>query len=167
MKKFKEFLIFPLAIILLIGLFICLFLIIVPSDAFYGGWEYLKLMITDELFISAVFITFSIPLLVSLCLSAIGALILFILNLKKKIEVKRKNYYITAAVISAIASFSYFALFTNALKITDELNVALQMGIFAIIFSLLISIIISFVFWMIELIVIGIKKIIKATKSHN
>lgn len=167
MKKIKEFLIFPSAVILLIGLFIVLFLIIVPSDAFYGGWEYLKLMITDKLFISAVFITFSIPSLVSLCLSSLGMLILFILNFNKKIEAKRKNYYITAAVISAIASFGYFALFTDALKITDELNVSLQMGIFAVIFSLLISIIIAFVFWIIELIVIGIKKIIKATQSHN
>ena len=167
MKRLKEFIIFPIAFIAIIGLFIAMFFILVPDDGFFSNGEYLKLMIKDELFLSAMVTTFGIPLIASFAGSVISTLVMLIIRWKKKIDISRKNYFLTLAVISTAVSFGYFALFTGALNKTAELNTSVQMGIFAFIFAVIISVVIVFIFWLFELFISLIKRFVNKMKENK
>lgn len=167
MKKLKEFLIFPASIILIIGIFVGMFFILAPNDAYYSNSEFLKLLINDPMLIPALIITFTIPSLVALASSVIGTLVMLFLKLKKKMDITRKNFFITLPTVCTASSFAYFLFFTDATQKTAELNTSFQMGIFALIFSIIIAIIITFIFWLIELTVVFIKFLIRKIKEQK
>lgn len=165
MKKLKEFLFFPLAIILLIAIFVGVFLLLVPDNAYYSGGEYLKLMVKDEYFVSAMFITFSIPLLISFAVTVIAATIMAVLHFRKKVKITRNNFYMITGFLSAGFSIAYFALFTNAMQITDQMNLSVQMTVFAVIFSIMIAVVTSFLLWIAELVSRVIIKYVRKKKG--
>ena len=165
MRKLKEFLFFPLALILLIAIFVGVFLLLVPDNAYYSGGEYLKLMVKDEYFMSAMFITFSIPLLISSVVTVISAAIMAVLHFRKKAKITRNNFYMITGFLSAGFSIAYFALFTNAMQITDEMNLSVQMTVFAVIFSVMIAVVTSFLFFFAELVSRAIIKYVRKKKK--
>ena len=161
MKKFKEFIFLPISVIVILFLFVGMFFMLVPDDAYYSNGEYLKLLLQDEMFLSAMFNTFFIPSLVAIGTSVLGTVVMLLLKYVKKMNITRKHYFITLFVLSIASSFAVFAFFTSALDKTAELNTSVQMGIFAFIFAVIISVFVTYLFWFIELIVILIKKLIK------
>ncbi len=167
MKKFKEFLFFPLALILLIVIFLALFILLMPNGTYYSGFEYIKLMLKDEYFLPAMFITFSIPLLISSGASVIATAVMAFLKWKKNMKITRVNFFFTNALLSCGFSFAYFAVFTNALQKTDEMNVTFQMTVYAIIFSIIVAVLITFVLWLVEFITTVITKFIKNSKNDS
>ena len=165
MKKLKEFFIFPLIMILLIAVFLGIFIILKPDGTYYDDFEYIKIMVTNSYFLPAMVITFSIPFLISIVTSFITTFVMLFLKFKKNMSVTRAKYYYTNALLSVVVSFAYFAIFTNALQKTDQLNVSLQMTIFAILFAVMVALLIIFTIWLIEFITSLIIKIIKRSKS--
>ena len=161
MKKFKEFIFLPISVIVILGLFVGMFFILIPDDAYYSNGEYLKLMLQSEMFLSAMIQTFFIPSLVAIGACALGSIVMAILKYVKKFNITRKNYFISLVALSIVSSFCFFAFFTSALDKSAEVNTSVQMGIFALIFAIIISIFVTYLYWFIELITIWVKKLIK------
>ena len=148
MKKFKEFLFFALAFILLGGLMILTFVLQAKSIdviGFTDGIDYLKLMISDPTFVFALINSYLPIVAVSIILCTIYKIIVYIT--KDKINITRKLNYIILFSISFITPVIYILALTKFFDFTNNL-----------IFSLQVSTIVTFVFWFIELICNKIKR---------
>ena len=149
MKKIREIFIF----FILYGLSVILEIVIyLPSSAdadslraFIGPIQYLKLFLSDVVFLKAVINTFRIPFISSFVLISLSIGVL-----KSKVEFSRKNFYICSFLTSFIISVIYFAF-----------CVVLNNLLGYIIFPFQISLLCIIVFWFFELIRNIFKNLIK------
>lgn len=115
------------------------------DTAFVGGISYLKLLLNDKTFLIATINTIRKPFVSSVVLIPLSCFIL-----KNRIKFTRKSFYLTAFATSFIISIVY--LITNA---------ALYNIWGYIFFPMSISFLSLIVFWVLELIVDIVKKVLK------
>lgn len=135
MKKIKELLIF---IALLVTPILVHFAVlgignlISPSPSFIGFNNYIRLFLNDKTFLSVLFNTFAMQIIISFIVSAVLAVIIFLL--RKKIKAPRLIFYIGSIILGNVVSW--------ALPWFKHFFIALYVGIIT-----------AFVFWILELII--------------
>ena len=149
MKKIREIL---LLLFFFVVSFVLFFVVYLPSPfvagsdtAFFGGVNYLRLLLNDKTFFIAITNTVRIPFISSVILIPLSCFIL-----KNRIKFTRKSFYLTSFATSFIISIVY--LITNA---------ALYNLLGYIFFPMSISFLCLIVFWIWELIVDIVKKFIR------
>ena len=140
MKKIKELLIFiALLITPLIMVFVALGIgnLISPSPSFIGFDNYVRLFLNDKTFLTVLFNTFAGQIIISFIVSAVLAVIVFLL--RKKIKAPRLIFYIGSISLGTVASFIRYARFLHI-----SLNVLIP---------LYAAVITALIFWILELII--------------
>lgn len=140
MKKIKELLIFiALLITPILMIFVALGIgnLISPSPSFIGFNNYIRLFLNDKTFLSVLFNTFAMQIIISFIVSAVLAVIIFLL--RKKVKSPRLIFYIGSIILGNVVSW--------ALLWFKHFFIALYVGIIT-----------AFVFWILELIVSLFKK---------
>lgn len=169
MKKIKELLIF---IALLVTPILVHFAVlgignlISPDPSFIGFNNYIRLFLNDKTFLSVLFNTFAMQIIISFIVSAVLAVIIFLL--RKKIKAPRLIFYIGSISLGTVASLvRNVVLFLNTPnQIPDSLANALNykpsifdaISLQNIFVALYVGIITAFIFWILELIVSLFKK---------
>ncbi len=144
MKKFKEALLFIISLVLLIFGPLLWFVLYKPKGqiAFMSNWNYLKLLVKDEVFFRLILNTYAIPILVSF----IVLLVLFFA--KKRLVAKRGVFYPVCVAISSLISFIYLVIFYKH-AYPPPFTVSVYDGII----SLQVGMLVTFVIWIIETII--------------
>lgn len=147
MKKIKELLIF---IALLVTPILVHFAVlgignlISPSPSFIGFDNYVRLFLNDKTFLSVLFNTFAMQIIISFMVSAVLAVIIFLL--RKKIKAPRLIFYIGSIILGNVVSW--------ALPWFKHFFIALYAGIIT-----------AFIFWILELIIsLFLKRVCKNEK---
>lgn len=169
MKKIKELLIFiALLITPILMIFVALGIgnLISPSPSFIGFNNYIRLFLNDKTFLSVLFNTFAMQIIISFIVSAVLAVITFLL--RKKIKAPRLIFYIGSISLGTVASLARnVVLFLNTPnQVPDSLANALNykpsifdaISLQNIFVALYVGIITALVFWILELIVTLFKK---------
>ena len=164
MKKFKEFLLFPIFILLLVVIFSGMFILLNPNGSYVGNLEYLKLLFEDEYLASMLYNTFYIPFLISLGGTFISVIVISFLKFKMNYKIERKHYYYTIAAIGTGLTYATLLIFTDIFTDATDISTSSQNTIYTLIFSSIVAISVTFVYWIIELIVYIIKNTLKKEK---
>lgn len=149
MRKIKEILLLLIFFVVSFTLFFVVYLpspFVTGSDtAFFGGVNYLRLLLNDKTFYMAIINTIRKPFVSSVILIPLSCFIL-----KNRIKFTRKSFYLTAFVVSFIIAIVYLLT-----------NVALYNILGYIFFPMSISFLCLIAFWILELIRNIFKRIIK------
>ena len=147
MKKIKELLIFiALLVTPILVHFAALGIgnLISPSPSFIGFNNYVRLFLNDKTFLSVLFNTFAMQIIISFIVSAVLAVIIFLL--RKKIKAPRLIFYIGSIILGNVVSW--------ALPWFKHFFIALYAGIIT-----------ALIFWILELIIsLFLKRVCKNEK---
>lgn len=159
MKKFKEFLYFPLITVLLIIIFFGLFILTNPNNSYSGNLEYLTYMLSQDYFSTLLYTTFFVPYLISLAATFISNLVMFFLKFVAKKNIERKNFYYVMPVVTVIITLGIFYFFTDAFVGLTNVSLSTQTAMYTLIFAMIVATFVTFSYWVIELITYLISKI--------
>ena len=165
MKKVKEFLLLFVPLIALTVLPIVLFVSNHTSDEFVSNSQYLKLFLNDGLFLNSLLNTYFVPAIISLVVVLIFALLChFIVFLKK-----RKIFYPVGGMLSSLVSLglliinktNYFGLPMGVYDpqyLVSNSPQSISISFYDALLAVQIGFLTTLIFWLIELLVIFIKK---------
>ncbi len=143
MKKLKEALVFIISILVLVLGPIVWYATVKPKDqiVFVSNWNYIKMLIQDEIFFKVLINTYTIPI----CISFAVSLTLFLVHLfvKKGDFTKRRVFY---PICLASASASAFVCIVMIVKNLPAFSV------YNYLLSLQVGFLVTFLIWLIELI---------------
>ena len=165
MKKFKEFLLLFVPLIVLTILPIILFVTNQTENSFIGNAQYLKLFLNDSIFWNAIFNTYYKAIIFSaLAVVCVALLCHFIKYIKS-----RKVFYPVSVVLASVISFlstymnrvNYFGLpmgvYDPQYLITNT-SPHISISVYDIFLALQIGFLTIFLFWLVELLISFIKK---------
>ena len=165
MKKIKEFLLLFVPLIVLTILPIILFVTNQTENSFIGNAQYLKLFLNDSIFGNAIFNTYYKAIIFSaLAVVCVALLCHFIKYIKS-----RKVFYPVSVVLASVISFlstymnrvNYFGLPMGVYDpqyLISNSPPSISISIYDVLLALQIGFLITFIFWLLELLVLFIKK---------
>ena len=164
MKKFKEFLLLFVPLIVLTILPIILFVTNQTENSFIGNAQYLKLFLNDSIFWNAIFNTYYKAIIFSaLAVVCVALLCHFIKYIKS-----RKVFYPVSVVLASVVSFlstymnrvNYFGapmgVYTTQYMISNS-PPPVSVTIYDILLALQIGFLTTFLFWLVEIFILFIK----------
>ena len=165
MKKFKEFLLLFVPVIVFTILPIIIFVSNLNINAFVSYEHYLRLFLNDSVFKTAIFNTYCYPIIFSLFAVVFVALLC---HLIKNIQSRKVFYPVSVVFASVVAFFStylmkviYFGLpmdvYSTQYIITNT-PPNISISIYEILLALQIGFLVTFLFWLVELLILFVKK---------
>ena len=163
MKKIKEFLFLFVPLIVFTVLPIILF--VTNKNAFVSNEHYLRLLLNDSIFKTAIFNTYCYPFVFSLFTTIFVALLCHFIKLIKS----RKVFYPVSVVLASVVAFfsiylnraNYFGLpmgvYDPQYLITNT-PPHISISVYDIFLALQIGFLTIFLFWLVELLISFIKK---------
>ena len=164
MKKFKEFLLLFVPLIVLTILPIILFVTNQTENLFIGNAQYLKLFLNDSIFWNAIFNTYYKAIIFSaLAVVCVALLCHFIKYIKS-----RKVFYPVSVVLASVISFlstymnrvNYFGLPMGAYNtqyLISNSPPPFSVTIYDILLALQIGFLTTFLVWLVEIFILFIK----------
>ena len=164
MKKFKEFLLLFVPLIVLTILPIILFVTNQTENSFIGNAQYLKLFLNDSVFKTAIFNTYFYPIIFSFFAVIFVALLChFIKHIRS-----RKVFYPVSVVLASVISFSiiymnrvnYFGLPMGVYDpqyLISNSPPPISVTIYDILLALQIGFLTTFLVWLVETFIMFIK----------
>lgn len=146
---------------------IILFVTIQTENSFIGNAQYLKLFLNDSIFWNAIFNTYYKAIIFSaLAVVCVALLCHFIKYIKS-----RKVFFLVSVVLASVISFistymnrvNYFGLPMGVydpqyLISNSPPSISISISIYDVLLALQIGFLITFMFWLLELLVLFIKK---------
>ena len=165
MKKLKEFLFLLVPTIVFAIAPVIIFITSQNKNAFIGSEHYLRLLLNDDLFKTLIFNTYFYPFIFSLSIVLIFALLCHFI---KYIKSRKIFFSVSVVLASVIAFFSIYLnkanYFGTPMGVYDPQYLisnsppSISISIYDVLLALLIGFLITFIFWLLELLVLFIKK---------
>ena len=165
MKKLKEFLFLFVPTIVFAVAPVIIFITSQNKNAFIGNEHYLRLLLNDGLFKTVIFNTYFYPFIFSLSIVLIFALLCHFIKYIKS----RKVFYLVSVVLASVVSFistymnrvNYFSLPMGVYDpqyLISNSPPSISISIYDVLLALQIGFLTTFLFWLLELLVLFIKK---------
>ena len=166
MKKFREFMLLFVPFVVLTVLPVVVFITRGTDSAFLSNEQYLRLLLKDGLFWSAIFNTYCIAMVFSVFTGICAALACHFIKPIKS----RKVFYPVSIILASIASFC--CIYTNQvtyLGLPEEMyntqsiltntppSISVSISIYDILLSLQLGFFATLLFWLLEMLIVFIK----------
>lgn len=165
MKKFKEFLFLFVPLIVFTIIPIMMFVTNQNKNAFVGYENYLRLLLNDSVFKTAIFNTYCYPIIFSLFTVVFVALLCHFIKLIKS----RKVFYPVSVVLASVVAFfstylnkvNYFGLPMGVYDpqyLISNSPPHISISIYDVFLALQIGFLTTLLFWLVELLILFVKK---------